>query len=70
MRGAGGSSAGLRSTSMITLLQYFFSASSCCSVESTKPWNMNGVSVHGRSSSEMYMPKRSSPTGMRFFTLP
>src|SRR5512144_2317546 len=32
-----------------------------------KPWNMNGVSVHGRSSSATYMPNSSSSTGTLFF---
>ena len=54
----------------MTALHYFFSASSCCCVLSMNPWNMNGVSVHGRSSSAMYMPKRSSATGILFLTLP
>src|SRR5580765_4787068 len=62
----GGSSSALFSLSTTTLLQYFFRSSSCCSVESTKPWNRNGVSVHGRSNSAMYMPKRSSDTGTLF----
>ena len=37
--------------------------------QSTKPWKRNGVSVHGRSSSATYMPKRSSDTGTLFSTL-
>src|SRR3972149_8984177 len=55
------------SVAMTTDLQYFFSASSCFSLLSTKPWNINDVSVHGRSSSWMYTPKRSWLTGTDFF---
>src|SRR3954466_9028413 len=66
MPGRGGSASWLFSLSTTTDLQNFWSVSSCCSVESTKPWNRNGVSVQGRSSSAMYMPKRSSATGTVF----
>src|SRR6185503_13141280 len=55
------------SVSMRTVLQYCFNAFSWASVFSTKPWNMNGVSVHGRSSSWMYTPKRSWVTETCFF---
>src|SRR5918995_6327856 len=57
-----------RSGSTKTVLQNFFRVSSCSGVCSTKPWNLNGVSVHGRSSSATYMPNCSSATGTVFLT--
>src|SRR5688572_33062746 len=60
--GAGGRRLSLRSRSTNTCLQNFFSAASCWSVRRWKPWNMNGVSVQGRSSSATYMPNSSSAT--------
>src|SRR5690242_3761913 len=59
----------LRARSMKTCRQYLRSASSCCPVRSANPWNMNGVSVQGRSSSAMYMPNCSSPTGTFFLRM-
>src|SRR5687767_1762188 len=69
--GATGASCGfrtvsLRSWSTWTNSQYFLRTSSCCSVRSVKPWNMNGVSVHGRSSSKTYIPKCRSLTATFF----
>src|SRR6185436_7098064 len=55
------------SVSIRTILQYCFSAFNCASVFSTNPWNMNGVSVHGRSSSWMYTPNLSWETETCFF---
>ena len=59
----------LLSGSTNTALQCLRRISICSWFSSTKPWNLNGVSVHGRSSSAMYMPNFSSLTAIRFFTL-
>ena len=62
-------SCSLRSGSTNTFLQCFCKTSICSVRSSTKPWNLNGVSVHGRSSSATYMPKRRSATESLFLTL-
>src|SRR5919204_589523 len=54
----------LRPTSTKTCWQYLRSAWSWRSVCSTNPWNANGVSVHGRSSSATYMPYCKSETAI------
>src|SRR3970282_723404 len=47
-----------------TCLQYFFRVSISLSLFRRKPWTKKGVSVHGLSSFETYIPKVSSSTGI------
>jgi hypothetical protein len=65
---AGGSAAAGSSSSTwvstVTEWQCFRSASISSALRITKPWNRNGVSSHGRSSSDTYMPISRSVTAI------